>query len=249
MDHFKFVHNVIRTKKIWVCLFTCMTTQAIHLELVAYNSTTQFLLAFRRFTSCRGAPSNILSANAPNFKLCREVLINELRQISENKVVKDFSTNTAVQIPKNISYTYNSIRESLNTFWDIWHKEYLRAIAERNQIRLAKRRSSSRLPQIGDNVLIEMDNTGRSQWSLGVVLELNKSSDGAIRVFSDRFDMSRAVQGQTHRNPAHGAIDQQDLRHETALQATKEQGKVNIIRKTGQLNNILLTTWLDSFPH
>uniref|UniRef100_A0A183F5M6 DUF5641 domain-containing protein n=1 Tax=Heligmosomoides polygyrus TaxID=6339 RepID=A0A183F5M6_HELPZ len=122
---------------------------------INYNSTTEFLLAFRRFISRRGTPSNILSDNAPNFKLGREVLINELRQISEDK--------------------------SLNMLWDIWHKEYLRTIAKRNQIRLAKRQSSSKQPQIGDIVLIEMDNTGRSQWPLGVAVELNKSSDGATR--------------------------------------------------------------------
>ncbi|VDP50061.1 unnamed protein product [Heligmosomoides polygyrus] len=118
-----------QNQKIWDCLFTCMTTRAIHLELVADNSTTQFLLAFRRFVSRRGAPSNILSDNVPNFKLGGE---------------------------------YSSLREFLNTSQDIWHKEYLLAIAERNQIRLAKRQSSSKQPQIGDIVLIEMDNTGRS---------------------------------------------------------------------------------------
>uniref|UniRef100_A0A183GUD4 Integrase catalytic domain-containing protein n=1 Tax=Heligmosomoides polygyrus TaxID=6339 RepID=A0A183GUD4_HELPZ len=54
-------------------LFACMTTRAIHLELVADISTTQFLLAFRKFISRRGAPSNILSDNASNFKLGREL--------------------------------------------------------------------------------------------------------------------------------------------------------------------------------
>lgn len=272
-----------QNQKVWVCLFTCMATRAIHLELVTDNSTTQFLLAFRGFISRRGAPSNILSDNAPNFKLGREVLINELRQISEDKVVKDFSTNTGLQwrfitplspwkggfyerlvgsvksalkktthrnlldiwnlqtlltevestlntrpltpvtsnnvegpyilrpidlLTPNFSlghlgtpletvttkdpfsssdsqehliHQYRTLRESLNMFWDIWHKEYLRAVAERNQIRLAKQQSSSKQPQIGDIVFIELDNAGRSQWPLGVVIELNKSTDGAIR--------------------------------------------------------------------
>lgn len=69
-------------------------TRAIHLGLVADYSNTQFLLEFRRFISGRGAPNYIFSDNAPNFRLGREVLISELQQLSVNKVVKDFTTNT-----------------------------------------------------------------------------------------------------------------------------------------------------------
>ena len=55
-------------KKVWVLLFTCLATRAIHLELVADMSTEQFLLAFRRFVARRGCPSRIWSDNAPQFK-------------------------------------------------------------------------------------------------------------------------------------------------------------------------------------
>ncbi|VDO28562.1 unnamed protein product [Heligmosomoides polygyrus] len=120
-----------------------------------------------------------------HFKFVRNTIrtkksgLEHLGTPSETVTTKDpFSSSDSQE---HLIYQYSSLRESLNTFWDIWHKEYLRAIAERNQIRLAKRQSSSKQPQIGDIVLIEMDNTGRSQWPLGVVVELNKSLDGAIR--------------------------------------------------------------------
>lgn len=83
-------------RKTWVCLFTCMTTRAIHLEVVADNSTIQFLLAFRRFISGRGTPELVLSDNAPTFKLGRKVLVNELKKLAEDKVVKDFSTSSGL---------------------------------------------------------------------------------------------------------------------------------------------------------
>lgn len=86
-----------QNQKVWVCLFTCMTTRAIHLELVPDNSATQFLLAFRRFISRRGTPNIIMSDNAPTFKLGKEVLINELQHVAENKVIKDFSTATGFE--------------------------------------------------------------------------------------------------------------------------------------------------------
>ena len=48
-------------KEAHVIIFTCMTTRAIHLELVTDKSTDTFLMAFRRFASLRGHPINCWS--------------------------------------------------------------------------------------------------------------------------------------------------------------------------------------------
>jgi len=55
-------------KKVWVCLFTCFVSRAVHLEVVLDMSAEQFLLCFRRFVSQRGTPSEIISDNAQQFK-------------------------------------------------------------------------------------------------------------------------------------------------------------------------------------
>ena len=55
-------------QKYYVCLFTCMSTRAIHLELVESLEVEAFLRAFRRFTARRGLPSLLLSDNAKSFK-------------------------------------------------------------------------------------------------------------------------------------------------------------------------------------
>ena len=55
-------------EKRYICLFTCMSTRAIHLELVDSLNVESFLLAFRRFIARRGLPSVIISDNATNFK-------------------------------------------------------------------------------------------------------------------------------------------------------------------------------------
>ena len=44
-------------KEAQVVIFTCMTTRAIHLELVTDKSTDTFLMAFRRFACLRGHPN------------------------------------------------------------------------------------------------------------------------------------------------------------------------------------------------
>ena len=60
-------------KKVYICLFTCASTRAIHLELTSGLSVEAFLLAFRRFTGRRGVPATLHSDSAKTFKSSREV--------------------------------------------------------------------------------------------------------------------------------------------------------------------------------
>ena len=54
-------------QKLYVCLFTCAVTRAVHLELTASLSQEEFLMALRRFAARRGLPSVIYSDNARTF--------------------------------------------------------------------------------------------------------------------------------------------------------------------------------------
>ena len=54
--------------KCYVCLFTCASTRAVHLELTPNLTVESFLLAFRRFTSRRGLPATLMSDNGKTFR-------------------------------------------------------------------------------------------------------------------------------------------------------------------------------------
>lgn len=66
-------------KKVYVCLFTCASTRAVHLELVDSLSVISFLQAFRRFASRRGFPARLLTDNAKTFKCAAKEVKNILR--------------------------------------------------------------------------------------------------------------------------------------------------------------------------
>lgn len=54
--------------KVYICLFVCLTTKALHLELVTSLTTDAFLAAFSRFTSRRGLPEQVFSDCGTNFQ-------------------------------------------------------------------------------------------------------------------------------------------------------------------------------------
>ena len=55
-------------RKVWICLFTCCVTRAIHLELVNELSTVAFIRCLKKFSARRGLPRKIVSDNAKTFK-------------------------------------------------------------------------------------------------------------------------------------------------------------------------------------
>ena len=54
-------------QKRWLCLFTCLETRAVHLEMAWGLDTDTFLNAFTRFTSRRGVPKEVISDRGTNF--------------------------------------------------------------------------------------------------------------------------------------------------------------------------------------
>jgi len=66
-----------RQEKRWICLFTCLSTRAIHLEVAHGMSMDEFLLCFSRFCSMRGQPSVVYSDNGTNFSAAETELKNE----------------------------------------------------------------------------------------------------------------------------------------------------------------------------
>ena len=85
--------------KVYVCLFTCAVTRAIHLELVKDLSVHSFLLAFRRFAGRRSLPEKMISDNATTFLAAA----SDIKQLLESPTVKSYMVNHRVDwlfIPK-----------------------------------------------------------------------------------------------------------------------------------------------------
>ncbi|KAI9550868.1 hypothetical protein GHT06_006258 [Daphnia sinensis] len=70
-----------RHEKRWVCLFTCLTTRAVHLEVSDGLSLEEFMLCFTRFVSLRGKPNVVYSDNGTNLVAGEQELRQALTEL------------------------------------------------------------------------------------------------------------------------------------------------------------------------
>nr|XP_018895666.1 PREDICTED: uncharacterized protein LOC109029600 [Bemisia tabaci] len=71
--------------KVYVAVFVCLATKAVHLELVSDLTTVSFIEALRRFIARRGLPADIFSDNATNFVGAKNQLKELYTLLSDQK--------------------------------------------------------------------------------------------------------------------------------------------------------------------
>ena len=71
-------------EKVYIVLFSCCVTRAIHLDITIDLSATAFVRCLRKFSARRGTPSLIISDNAKTFKAASKTL----RRLGEDPEVE-----------------------------------------------------------------------------------------------------------------------------------------------------------------
>lgn len=79
--------------KAWICVFVCMVTKAIHLDVCKGLSVEEFRPVFTRFCSRRGTPDVVLSDNGSNFTGVAE----DIKKEADALLMKFGKTRPAIQ--------------------------------------------------------------------------------------------------------------------------------------------------------
>ena len=82
--------------KRYLCLFTCLATRAVHLEMSYSLDTDAFLNAFTRMTSRRGMPRYVVSDNGGNF-VAGEKEIRELVAAFDQEKIVNKTSNKPIE--------------------------------------------------------------------------------------------------------------------------------------------------------
>lgn len=88
---------------VYVCIFVCLATKAVHLEVVENQSAGAFIAALIRFTSLRGRPHVIYSDNGRNFVGASRELA-QLRKIYNNELFQHNLIDMAAERGINFSF-------------------------------------------------------------------------------------------------------------------------------------------------
>ena len=85
-----------RTLKRWCCLFTCLTTRAVHIEVAQSLDTESCLAAVTRFIARRGYPNTIISDNGTNFVGAANELKAFMNEWDKAKIESDLAQKKIV---------------------------------------------------------------------------------------------------------------------------------------------------------
>lgn len=77
--------------KCYVCIFVCLVTKAVHIEVISDLTSEGFLSLLKRFVSRRGFSENIYTDNATNFVGTNNELIS-IRNLIQNDVNQKYFT-------------------------------------------------------------------------------------------------------------------------------------------------------------
>ena len=83
--------------KRYLCLFTCLATRAVHLEMAYSLDTDSFINAFVRMTSRRGTPTYVLSDNGTNFVGAEKEICQKIRELDQEKIVKTTTQHQQIE--------------------------------------------------------------------------------------------------------------------------------------------------------
>ena len=75
--------NSYGSRKLWVLLFVCLTSRAVHVEFLPGMDTSTFRNALQRFIAFRGTPKIIRSDNGSNF-VCSSTQMKDLSNSDES---------------------------------------------------------------------------------------------------------------------------------------------------------------------
>ncbi|CAG7816121.1 unnamed protein product [Allacma fusca] len=152
-----------RVEKRYGLILTCLSTRAIHLELLHSLSTDSAILGIRRFISRR------VDYDDPDALTPKHFLIGSS---SPNPILGEFTDDD-----RFLRRQWQFFQKLADQFWRRWKAEYLPTLLRRK-----KWNREERPLKVSDVVILTDDAMPRNSWTKGIVVAVFPGKDGRIRV-------------------------------------------------------------------
>ena len=84
-------------QKMWICLMTCLTVRAVHLEYVTDCTAQSFIDCLVRFIGRRGRPVKIITDNAPQFRVAKTLLDRTWASVLRDETVLSYMADNNIE--------------------------------------------------------------------------------------------------------------------------------------------------------
>ena len=106
-----------------------------------------------------------------------DLLRIQFTPIEPSALITSSDTQITAYLKHNMKVTY----EVVSNFWNVWSREYLQFLKERSATINFKKCANKCEPRIGDVVLLHDPILKQRNWHLGVIHQLQRSEDNAVR--------------------------------------------------------------------
>ncbi|GFT47746.1 integrase catalytic domain-containing protein [Trichonephila clavipes] len=145
--------------KVYVAIFVCLATKAIHLEAVTDLTTEAFIAALKRLCARRGRISTLMSDNATNFKGAAAELNRFIKLIcNKNETLANYFASEAIQ--------WKFIPPRSPNFGSLWEA------GQRNKWQFEKNNVA-----VGCLVLLKENDLPPCKWAMARILEVIYGTD------------------------------------------------------------------------
>ena len=183
--------------KAYICLFSCLSTRAVHLELTKTLTTEGFLVAFNRMVARRGWPQKVYSDNARTFTRADKAICNALADMDWGKVTGQQPSSGV----NTVEWTFTAPRAA---WWGGVYERMVGLVKERLKRSLGK----AHLDYAGlDNVMVNAEAIVNSR-PLGV---LKDEFDEPTPICPGHFLMGRPPAMAPERAYQEEAMKQEDV--------------------------------------
>ena len=140
-----------------------------HKGPLTHDILTTFLMEVSAILNARPLVAVSTDPDAPQV-LSPDMLLQTVRACSSTIDIPEFGTKDALRS------SWKCVQHLADQFWQRWHAEYMQSLQTRQ-----KWLTEGMQFKEGDVVLMRDDSLPRNQWTMAIVKETFKSSDGLVR--------------------------------------------------------------------